>query len=222
MSISVHVFDAYSELDLDLRSKLRVEIEGALQRIARFLPLSRLDVIAFAAPRLVLPEYGIGAYTMGRGLLQVTIDPASKELASTERPRRLQAIMGHELHHIIRMRGPGYGTTLGEALVSVGLATAFEEEMGLPTPVYATRVNGTKLSSLAERALKSLDDPNYDHQAWFFGRAGDAAIPRHEGYSLAYRVVKGWLTLSREQPSGAVARKAEDVLEPWRQGKLTI
>lgn len=43
----------------------------------------------------------------------------------------------HEIHHAMRWRGPGCGSTLRERLVSEGLAQTFEAECTGVVPLYA-------------------------------------------------------------------------------------
>ena len=107
------------------------------------------------------------------------------------------------------MGGPGYGTTLGEALVSEGLAQCFEEQMGCATPNYATAVRGSALKALADMARSELWADSYDHPKWFYGSRTDARFPWSGGYSLGYVIVKRWLQeedLSASKAAGVDAR----------------
>jgi uncharacterized protein YjaZ len=87
-----------------------------------------------------------------------------------------------------RWTRPGYGATLGEALVSEGLACVFETGFrgGVP-PFWARALDARALRDAEALARPSLADRAYDHRAWFFG-APDDGLPRHVGYSLGFEI----------------------------------
>nr|WP_274517589.1 DUF2268 domain-containing putative Zn-dependent protease [Pseudomonas sp. GM18] len=55
----------------------------------------------------------------------MTLDPDNPNLLPSLRTGTLHRQIVHEVHHCLRIAGPGYGWTLGEALVSEGLAGQF-------------------------------------------------------------------------------------------------
>ncbi|WP_256390362.1 DUF2268 domain-containing putative Zn-dependent protease [Pseudomonas yamanorum] len=75
----------------------------------------------------------------------------------------------HEVHHCLRMAGPGYGWTLGEAMVSEGLAGQFVRRVLGSQPELWERALAPEelLSSPVE--LQLLQATYYDHSEWFFG-----------------------------------------------------
>ncbi|MBN3965451.1 hypothetical protein IMW75_09175 [Pseudomonas gregormendelii] len=96
----------------------------------------------------------------------------------------------HEVHHCLRMAGPGYGWTLGEALVSEGLAGQFVRHLlGSAAEPWESAVNRVGLlCTPADR--QALDATYYDHSAWFFGTG---VHPRWLGYILGDQMVEQWL-----------------------------
>jgi hypothetical protein len=58
--------------------------------------------------------------------------------------------------------------------VSEGLAQCFEEEVGAPTPFYAVFLDASALAKAEARAKEAPPLLPYDHNAWYFGRRGDA------------------------------------------------
>ena len=90
----------------------------------------------------------------------------------------------HESHHCLRWRKPGYGKTLGEAMISEGLATLFEEEHSGKPPIYAqVKIKQTEI----EKARKNLDNEKYNHSDWFFGSKD---VQRWFAYTYGYRLSK--------------------------------
>lgn len=91
----------------------------------------------------------------------------------------------------MRMAGPGYGWTLGEALVSEGLAGQFVSRLfnSPPEPWECAVTDEVLAANLPDNA--TLVGNGHDHRAWFFGVGG--RYPRWLGYTLGYRIVGDWL-----------------------------
>lgn len=62
-------------------------------------------------------------------MFSLTIDPANPNFAHSLRDGDLRRAVAHEAHRCMRMAGPGYGWSLGEALVSEGLAGHFASRL---------------------------------------------------------------------------------------------
>jgi uncharacterized protein YjaZ len=198
---------------------LDAALAAAALRVQRLLPIDDVDVTIKLSASGVIPRWGVGGYTAGPAQVTIFLDLANPYLSEAAMPERLSAILAHELHHAARMRGPGYGRTLGESLVTEGLAQIFEQETGHPIAFYSTQIAGAALTTMAERALLELDDPGYDHAAWFFGRVSD---PVHGGYAIAHPLIKKWLALNETTAAASATVAAERVLQPWRKGVLRL
>jgi hypothetical protein len=156
MTLRLHVLDAANVIPLALRDAMVVELKVALPPIEARLALTDVDICFYANPTYCIPEEGMSGYATNAGLIHIVCDPDSPRLNDPERGQRVASTVAHELHHAARNQGPGYGKTLGEALVSEGLAQAFEAEMTGVTPFYAVALALPDLSSLAARALPEL------------------------------------------------------------------
>jgi uncharacterized protein YjaZ len=196
--------------DADTNGHLRTMLERALRRAQRevvpMLPLpTRIVVSAGADPSRVVPETGIAARAWSADRIDLWIDPNNAWMQAAGEEEVL-AIIAHELHHCARWKRPGYGATLGEAMVSEGLACHFEARFrgGVP-PYWARALDDAKLEEVGAVAGGALDSPQYDHRAWFGGAAGGDEgrgreatdprsgrgwpVPRHAGHALGFRVV---------------------------------
>jgi uncharacterized protein YjaZ len=184
----LHLMNAGGLLSPTLETEVRAVAEAALTRHAARLALDGVDVAIYITP-WTLPETGVGGYAPLPHWVQVTLTPENSHFAACWRTE-MPATLAHELHHARRWRGPGYGRTLLEVLVSEGLAQHFEAaERGGP-PLYA-RIEAN-LEPLWQRAQGELDAPHYDHAAWFFG-SEVADLPRWAGYALGYELVRCFL-----------------------------
>jgi uncharacterized protein YjaZ len=174
------------------------------------LPVKNVDVIVQAGKQ-VIPETGIGGFSPSAELVYITIDPGHPTFPGVLDTEFL-ATLGHELHHCARHTGPGYGHTLGEALVTEGLATNFEVELrGGKAPFYACAVQGHDLELLAQRARPELRSSKYVHRAWFFGAAAKG-FPRFSGYSLGFNIVAAYILRHATSAACLWGVPAENVL----------
>jgi uncharacterized protein YjaZ len=126
--------------------------------------------------------------------MDLTID-MSKEAAPDALCDEIARTVCHEFHHALRWDGPGYGYSLGEALVSEGLAQVFVHEvLECPPEPWEIMPEGVDTRSLSRMAHDAFDDTDYSHDAWFFG-AGD--LPDWAGYALGRALVAAHLTTRR-------------------------
>jgi uncharacterized protein YjaZ len=107
--------------------------------------------------------------------------------------------------------GPGYGITLGEALVTEGLADHFAAEAFPDTPPQPCdhALSAEQEAELWRKAQPILDVPGgYNHPVWF---RGGGSLPRWAGYTLGYRIAKAYLG-DDFSASSAVGTEAETVI----------
>lgn len=200
----------------DLVSRSAARVLALLPHRGRVQIEVQLDETATA----VIPEIGVGGITDGNGNVRVWIEERPPQGLRKALETWIPATVAHELHHSSRVRvGPGYGGTLGEALVSEGLADRFMEEAFPATPAapWDQAIPKQRVRDLWRRARPILSKTwsvgGYDHRAWFFG-GGD--LPRWGGYTLAYRIAGAYLGENRK-PSGSVVVPAVKVIAAYRR-----
>lgn len=106
----------------------------------------------------------------------------------------------------MRWRDPGYGDTLGEAMIAEGLACLYEEQKTGNVPIYAKIVLKESQIKLANKILDSKD---YDHAEWFFG---SKKIDRWFGYSYGYRLCKEYSKKTGKEASDLVNIPSDIIL----------
>jgi uncharacterized protein YjaZ len=178
-----------SERMIRLRGFLEHVLRLAERQIVPLLPIRDRIVVAVGVdPARTIRETGIGARAWAADRIDVWIDPAHPwvDAAGEE---ELLAMLAHELHHCARWTRPGYGESLGEVLVSEGLACVFETGFrgGVP-PFWARALGAPALLDAELKARDVLGDRGFDHRAWFSGST-ELGLPRHAGYSLGFDVV---------------------------------
>lgn len=220
MAVRFHLLDAYGEMPPPLRERVMAGLADALPGILARLPLDRADIVVAPGP-WVIPELGANGQAHGPGRLTMMVDPASPRVAEPELEQRLGALLAHELHHVARARGPGFGRSLGAQLVTEGLAQVFEEECGHPPPCYAVALSPGQLAAYGARARAVADSTDYDNPAWMFGRRGNPDFPRHGGYSFGYTLVKAWVHARGSTAAASAQVAAAELLAPWMNGAWT-
>jgi uncharacterized protein YjaZ len=175
------------------------------------VPVGAVDVIVYNDAEYVVPELGMSGFCTSPRRLYLPMDIEHPELAVTFE-NVFQGFLAHELHHCARRLVPGFAETLGQALVTEGLACCFESELPVGrVPMYATRVSGQALQAVQHRAAAELHSPLLGWGEWFFGER-EPEIPVHAGYSIGYAIVSRWLVLHGRTAADAYATPASQLL----------
>lgn len=219
MSWQLHWLEASGDLS-PWRAIVAEEVEIARKAVSEMLPTPPLDIVVQRLPGEVIPETGTTGRALRAGLFSLTLDPANPHFERSLRDGDLRRTVAHEAHHCLRMAGPGYGWTLGEALVSEGLAGRFVSRLfgSPPEPWERAFTDDVLKANLPDNA--TLVGDGHDHRAWFFGFGG--RYPRWLGYTLGYRIVGDWLDAEAD-PSGDtwVNVPAHEVIEAARGRTLS-
>jgi hypothetical protein len=211
---TLHWLEAEGELE-PWRPHIAAEIEATKAIVSRLVAPPRLDILIQRIAGWVIPEIGMVGHTYRNNLFSLTLDPDNPNFARSLHDGNLRRQVAHEVHHCLRHAGPGYGNSLGEALVSEGLAGHFV------TRLFATPPEPWEQAVAATAALRlfpsahTLASTDYDHGEWFFGTGGK--FPRWLGYTLGYMVVGYWLETAPDVDGAAlVGVAANDVLAAWK------
>lgn len=198
--VCIHFIDARGQLSQH-KSWINQVLTETFIKARNTLPLvGNVDVIVKAGPQ-VIPEKGHLGYTPEPGFIYITIDPYSAVFGANHNAS-LERMFAHELHHAARWDGPGYGSTLGEALVTEGLAGHFVSELlGGPPEIWET-LDDALISDYAREAETLWERHDYSHSDWFFG---SSSIPRWTGYSLGYAIVEQFLAAHPDSTAAALA-----------------
>lgn len=200
-SIKHYIANSTGELD-KLTEIISKSLGTVIPIVEEELKAEMIDIIFISAAALVIPEYGIGGNSPGPNHLYVSFDPNSGKITKDG----LEETLFHEIHHCMRWREPGYGETLGEAIISEGLACLYEEQHSGKVPIYAkVSLKGDQLT----RARKLINSKSYDHSEWFFG---SKAIHRWFGYSLGYKLCKDYSHKTGKKASELVHASALEIL----------
>lgn len=186
---NVIVVDDTSGAIRDREPAIRSVLIATLARVRKALPVSGVTITVIPDPSGTIPGYGVGGYTPSAYGVKIYIDPSFSDNAVLR--DHVALTLAHELHHAVRWRGPGYGRTLLEALITEGLADRFAiDVLGVPAPPWSDAFPREQTAHFLDLARAEFASPTYDHDRWFFGAAG--SLPRWTGYTLGFRLVEAY------------------------------
>jgi uncharacterized protein YjaZ len=210
MPCALHILNADGSLSSWIE-RITQAFDASSALVASRIPVGAVDVVVYNDAEYVVPELGMSGFCTSPRRMYLPMDVEHPDLP-VHFERVFQGFFAHELHHCARRAVPGFADTLGQALVTEGLACCFESELpGGGVPMYATRVTGQALQKVQARALAELHLPLSSWGEWFFGEQ-DPDIPVHAGYSIGYALVFKWLQLHGRSAADSYATPASHFL----------
>lgn len=194
---NIHYLNARKTLN-SVMPETRAAARQAVAAVEEHIELPRFDLVIRAGEEVV-QGWAVGGYAPGPGHIQITLEPERFS------PEPFIRTLVHELHHLIRWDGPGYGKSLGEALVSEGLAGHFVLQVLGGTPDPWDAVNPSE--GLTRRASNEWSRLGYDHAEWFFGTG---KIRRWSGYGLGHRLIAEYLSQNPAEDAVSLAKAPVD------------
>lgn len=201
MDLRLHILEAGGSLER-WHPRMIVEAEAVSARIDAIVDETdrqhSVDVVVRRSWQII-PELGMGGSCYERDLVTIAVSPDSAAFERSFEGGAFGLTLAHEMHHALRHAACGYGATLGEAIVSEGLADHFATEVTGSAPPFWTDVDlPPAVVRQAEDALAAVD---YDHPAWFFGQG---SLPRWVGYALGWRLIATYLERHPEETAASL------------------
>ena len=184
----------YVKTNPDLSNHQKSELDKIIRKHAliagRILDIPYVTITIYPKSDRTIPETGEGGYAPSGDWLQIFIDLKNKNYNPKFIINNLTpGTVYHEMNHIARWRTVGYGKTLLEAIVTEGLASAFEKDQWKKFTAPWTRSNKAEISNFL-KIMKNRDkkkDSEYNHAEWFFGKG---KLPRWIGYKLGAHIIE--------------------------------
>ncbi|WP_347137876.1 DUF2268 domain-containing putative Zn-dependent protease [Paracoccus sp. SSK6] len=203
---NIHLLNARHDLTPVL-SEIRQAGREAVARASDHADLPDFDLVLRAQSDRSA-DGAVQGQAPAPGVIEIALTPDRFD------PAHLTRALVRQIAHLVRWEGPGYGRSLGEALVSEGLAGHFVlQVMGGPPDAIDTVRPAQGATRLAMNEWARRD---YDHPRWFGGK-GD--LRRGTGNSLGHRLIAEHLAQS---PGGSAASLATAPAEPFRQALRRI
>lgn len=185
--MALHILNAQKKLTAHCEW-LHASLTDTYEQAKNLMPVPSLDVVVKAG-KFVIPEKGHSGFCPEAGVVYITVDPENSAFCKNDE-HSIECMFAHELHHSARWAGPGYGTTLGEAVVSEGLAGHFSLELFGGKPELWESIKSEIIQPYSPQLFENWHRTDYDHNAWFFG-TGD--LPRWLGYSAGFNLISRYL-----------------------------
>ena len=152
----VHFLNARHALT-GIMPEVRAAVARSVALVAGHLDLPDFDLVVQAGDGG--PDWGVSGISRAPGVVELTLSPGRFA------PDLVIRRMVRELHHLARWERPGYGRSLGEVLVSEGLAGHFVASvLGGPLDPWDATVPP---SGLAKRAMTEWAWRDLDRGLWF-------------------------------------------------------
>lgn len=177
-------------------TRLRSVTRRAVRSVKKLLPLRDIDIVLYNNPERTIPEIGIGGNAPDAHTVFIALNPHHPKFKQSI-SRELFSTLAHELHHAVRCRTIGYGSTLWNALIFEGLSDHFDMEASgrKKPPPWSKALTKKQKKMWLKRAETILHRSHFspqDYRAWFLG-SNKNAIPRWTGYTLGYDIVAAYL-----------------------------
>ncbi len=189
---TVHWLDATGDCH-DWKADITTEIAKAHDAMAAFVTLPAQDILVERSNEGVIPQIALQARALRASRLSLVFDPFNDNYRRALQSGALQRQIIRAAHLSMRLAGPGYGFTLGGAMVSEGLAGQFVRLVTGARPEPWDKAVPDLSPYWPDQ--RELMNPRYDHGLWFDGR-GDK--PLWLGQSMGFKLVENWLISGAE------------------------
>lgn len=185
--MNLHILNAQKKLTAHCEW-LQINLLDTYEQAKRLMPIHSLDVVVKAG-KYVIPEKGHLGFCPEAGVVYITVDPENPAFCENN-AHSIKRMFAHELHHAVRWAGPGYGSTLGEAIVSEGLAGHFSLELFGGEPELWEKLKSDIVQPYSPHLFENWHHTDYDHNVWFFG---SGYLPRWLGYTAGFKLISRYL-----------------------------
>ncbi|MDH3525703.1 MAG: DUF2268 domain-containing protein [Acidobacteriota bacterium] len=193
----------------DQEAVIAQHVQDTWDAASRQLSLAGITVRVGPGPEYLIPGWGIGGRGLSATEIELAVDPS---LPGATVAARLPSLAAHEFHHAARFRGPGYGSTLLQAMVSEGLADHYASELfGEPLPPWVDALSEEEFVLWLDRAWPKFDSTTYNHAAWFFGTG---MVPNWTGYTIGFRLVGDYLAAHPGDTAASLVNLEADAFRP--------
>jgi uncharacterized protein YjaZ len=173
------------------QSLIEQEVERTMSVVQPLLNVTGLRIALIDDPTQVIPEVGMGGFNPSADEVLLYADSSWPDLETVLRSELLLQL-AHEIHHAMRRRSVGYGSTVLQAAVTEGLADHFSLEVSGETGrPWALALSPAELASWIPE-VESRATGAYDHDEWFYG--ANPSIPRWTGYAVGFELVRAYMS----------------------------
>ena len=210
-SLKLHIANASGSISADQRKMVRSAFQRAAKISAQNLEIDwGVDFVLVDNASRTIPEEGFCGFTMWDTFVVLYVDPAK-----TVSEDVVFSTICHEFAHVKRFHDlPKYDARLIAAVVSEGLAVAFEEEVSVQAGFFLAevqrRVNSEQLLGKMQELFESED---WAHKTLFVDGDEEAGWPRWSGYQVGYFLVKNYMEKTGQKASQIMSEPVEKFIK---------
>ena len=168
------------------------DVTNSLDQIGRLLPGPQTDILIVDGTQ-VIPHTGVtGDTSLNTGQVMITLDTKQSPRALRQSLRLwVTQALSHEVDHSVRIqKGPGFGTTLLDEMVSEGVASAFDIQVQPTIHLPWTDALTNHQEQVMWRHARPLLNHTGLYAQWFFGGGG---VPPDTAFQIGYHIARDYL-----------------------------
>ncbi|MBN2419829.1 MAG: hypothetical protein JXL81_10625 [Deltaproteobacteria bacterium] len=188
MAVNISILNATGKLDKYILL-LENKIQYSLGKIRDFFTIDNIDITVTPFRKGDESPSGIGGYSLSPHRVELLLDCDRDDLDEVIK-NELTAVLAHEIHHSIRT-GLGIDSeTLGQQLITEGMACHFEMAVnGGRIPSLFDNLKGYDWRILLELMKPLLNEKHHSVNKYFLGSDPDI-FPKYAGYWVGFNLIQ--------------------------------
>ena len=191
MAIIISMLNATGKLSR-YTSLLEKKIRHSLDKIRDHFAIDCIDITVTPFHKGDESPSGIGGYSLSPYRVELLLDCDRDDLESVIESELL-AVLAHEIHHSIRIARGIPSETLGQQIITEGMACHFEVVVtGGKTPSLFDNLIDHDWRTLLEQMKPLLDKKNQSINKYFLG-SDPNEFPKYAGYWVGFNLISQYL-----------------------------
>lgn len=191
MAIIISMLNATGKLS-KYTSLIENKIQYSLEIIRDHFAIDGIDITVTPFHKGDESPSGIGGYSLSPYRVELLLDCDREDLDRVIESELL-AVLAHEIHHSIRIARGIPSETLGQQIITEGMACHFEVVVtGGKVPSLFDKLKYHDWRALLEQMKPLLDKKNQPVNKYFLGSEPDA-FPKYAGYWVGFNLISRYL-----------------------------
>ena len=191
MPINISMLNATGKLN-KYTSLIEDKIQYSLSKIRDHFIIDSIDITVTPFHKGDESPSGIGGYSLSPHRVELLLDCNRTDLNEVI-DNELTAVLAHEIHHSIRIGLGIHSETLGQQIITEGMACHFE--LAVTNGKIPSLFNNMKdhgWQGLLEQMRPSLHEKNQSVNRYFLGSEPDK-FPKYAGYWVGFNLVSRYV-----------------------------
>ena len=187
MSIVISMLNSTGKLN-NFIPLIQNRIQYGLNRIRDYFNIDCIDITVTPSHKVDESPYGIGGFSSSPYRVELLLDCEREDLVEII-DNELVAVLAHEIHHSIRIGLGIPSDTLGQQIITEGMACHFEMAVtNGKIPSLFDKLKDHNWQALLDEMRPLLNEKNHSVNKFFQGSEPDK-FPRYAGYWVGFNLV---------------------------------